>query len=190
MPWTVTKQPTTEPVTLAEAKLHLRVEADFADDDSLINSLVKAAREFCEGFQNRAFITQTIALSLDEFPGEVVLPMPPLQEINSIEYIDTGGVERTLDISVYDKDIVTEPGRVFLKYNQSWPSVRGDINGITIDYDAGYGDADDVPERVKAAMKLIIGHLYEHREAASEVKLEELPLAVRALLWLDRIVPV
>jgi uncharacterized phiE125 gp8 family phage protein len=182
MPWVITKQPAAEPVTLAEAKLQLKI--DDTADDTRIAGLIKTARIICEGFSNRAYITQTIALSLDEFPDRIILPMPPLQIINSIKYIDSGGVERTLDISVYDKDIVSEPGRVFLKYNQSWPAVRGDINGITIDYDAGYGDADDVPEHFKDAIKLQMEYLYEHCET------KELTDAAQGLLWPDRITPI
>ena len=186
MAWKVTTVPIIEPVTLAEAKLHLRVVDD--EEDNLIASLIKAAREWCEGFQNRAFITQTITLTLDKFPKVFTVPQPPLISVTSIKYIDTAGVQQILSDSVYDIDSQDEPGRIALAHNQSWPNLRGDINSVEVVYVAGYGTtADSVPERVKAAIKLLVGHLYEHREMVSEVTLKKVPFAVRSLLGLDRI---
>ena len=186
MAWKVTTAPSVEPVSSTEAKLHLRV--DHSTDDTLITSLIKAAREWCESYQNRAFITQSITLTLDEFPDVFVVPRPPLQSVTSIKYVDTDGVQQTLSDSVYDVDAQSEPGRIGLAHSQSWPSIRDDINSVEVIYIAGYGDvASAVPERVKAAIKLLIGHLYEHREMISEMTLKESPFAVKSLLSVDRV---
>ncbi|MBN1807189.1 MAG: phage head-tail connector protein [Sedimentisphaerales bacterium] len=186
MAWKVTTPPSVEPVTLNEAKLHLRV--DHTDEDALITSLIKVAREWCENFQNRAYITQTITLTLDEFPDVFTVPRPPLQSVTSIKYIDTDGVQQTLSSGIYDVDSQSEPGRIALAYGQSWPGIRGDINSVEVVYVAGYGDtADNVPERVKAAIKLLAGHLYEHREMVSEMTLKEVPFSVKSLLGVDRV---
>lgn len=185
MAWKVTTTPSVEPVTLAEAKLNSRV--DLTDEDDLITSLIKVAREWCERFQNRAYITQSITLTLDEFPDVFELPMPPLQSVTSIKYIDTDGIQQTLDSSVYDVDAQSEPGRIALAYAQSWPGIRGDINSVEVIYVAGYGDtADDVPERVKSAIKLLVEHLYVNRGIATERTLKEVPFSIRSLLSLDR----
>lgn len=185
MSWKVTTSPDIEPVTLAEAKLHLGVT--MTEHDDLITSLITVAREWCEGYQNRAYITQTITWKLDSFPDTFCVPRPRLQSVTSIKYIDTDGNEQTLDSSYYDVDTYSEPGRIALAYGQSWPGIRGDINGVEVVYVAGYGDeAANVPERVKAAMKLLIGHLYEHREVIAELTLKEVPFAVTSLLSLDR----
>ena len=189
MDWLVTTEPATEPVTLAEAKLHLRV--DGSDDDDLITELIKSARRFCEKFQNRAFITQTITAKMDEFSDPIVLPMPRLISVTSVKYYDEDGVQQTLASSYYDVDTTSEPGKITLAYNQSWPTIRGIHHSVEVIYTAGYGAAaSNVPEEVKSAMKLLLGHLYEHRETVSEIKLSEVPMGVKSLLSLDRIVPV
>ncbi len=189
MDWKVTTAPAIEPVTLAEAKLHLRVDAD--DDDALITSLIVAARIWCEGFQNRAFITQTITGYLDRFANSISLPQPPLISVESIKYFDTGGDQQTLSDSIYDVDTTSEPGLITLAFNQSWPAIRSVHHSVEIIFKAGYGDAgSDVPDTVKSAMKLLIGHLYEHRETVCDGKLEEVPMTTKFLLTLDRVVPV
>ena len=103
MEWLVSIAPTIEPVTLAEAKLHLKVE-NTADDD-LITSLIKTARQWCEGYQNRSYITRTITLKTDKFPKVFRLPRPQLLTVTSIKYIDLAGVEQTLDSGVYAIDL-------------------------------------------------------------------------------------
>jgi uncharacterized phiE125 gp8 family phage protein len=185
MGWKTTTPPAAEPITLAEAKLHLRVDHD--DEDTFITSLITAAREYCEGFQNRAFITQTITLTLDEFPCEFVVPQPPLKSVTSIKYIDVNGVQQTLAASVYKVDTQSEPGRIVPAYNQSWPGIRGDINSVEVIYEAGYGAAAAVPERIKAAIKLLVGHYYVNRQETTAIKTENIPMGIESLLNLDRI---
>jgi uncharacterized phiE125 gp8 family phage protein len=184
MAWKVTAPPAEEPITLTEAKLHLRV--DHSDDDTLITSQIKTAREYCEDFQNRAFITQTIKLTLDEFPDVIYVPRPPLISATSIKYIDVNGQQQTLNSSVYKVDTESEPARIVPAFNQCWPGLRGDINSVEVIYQAGYGGAAAVSGKVKDAMKLFLTHLYEHREAAAEKTLIEIPMGVRSLLSLDR----
>jgi len=180
--WKITTSPAVEPVSLTDIKLHLRVTST-ADND-LITSLIQAARQWCEDYENRAYITQTITAKMDRFCNEIEIPKPRLQSVTSIKYIDVDGTEQTLDSSYYDVDIYSEPGRITLAYNQSWPGIRGDINGIEIIYVAGYGDAaTDVPAKTVAAIKLLVAHLYENREASLVgVAASELPMGVESLL--------
>jgi uncharacterized phiE125 gp8 family phage protein len=183
--------PAAEPLTLAEAKAHLRV--DSASEDDLITGLIKAAREWCEEYQNRAYITQTWDLCLDAFPeSPSYLPKPPLQSIASFKYYDKEGTEHVFDAADYVVDTAGFKGRISLAYGKSWPSVTlQPMNGVVIQFVAGYGDAvTDVPERIRSAIKLLIGHLYENREATSIKALSEVPFAIYALLGLDRIWPV
>ncbi|MFA5379719.1 MAG: head-tail connector protein [Dehalococcoidia bacterium] len=173
-------------------------EQPYSAEDDLLTTLIAVAREWCEGYQNRAYITQTWELWLDEWPGEdfVKIPLPPLQAVNSITYYDTDNVAATIDGDDYFVDDKSEPGKVVLAYGKSWPSTTlRPANGICIESDAGYGDAaSDVPKRVKQAMLLLIAHLYEHPEAvhvgSSGTSIVEVPFAVKALLGLDRIWPV
>lgn len=163
---TLVTPPTVEPISVAEAKSHLRVE--ISTDDTLIGNLIAAARQHAETALRRALITQTWDLFLDAFPsrnGAISVPLPPLQTIDSIKYVDTFGVTRTLTGAKYKVDAATEPARVVPTYDEDWPETREEINAVTVRFTAGYGDAgDDVPEKLRQAMLLMIGHWYENRE--------------------------
>ena len=185
--------PAAEPVSLAEAKAHLRV--DTSDDDALITSLIVAARQWCEGYQNRAYVTQTWDLVLDDWPADpcpdrVRVPLPPLQSVASLKYTDADGVQATMPATDYLVDVASQPGRLVLAYGKVWPTVTlRPAAAIEVRFTAGYGLAVAVPETVKQAIKLLVGHLYEHREATSVDELSEVSFAVKALLGLERIWP-
>jgi len=187
MDWKVTTQPAIEPVTLAEAKLQCKVDTDLVEDDDLITSKMKAARQWCEFFQNRAYIEQSITAKFDAFLGDtIILPMPPLISVTSVKYLDGNGTQQTLDPSYYDVDTTSEPGRITLGYNDTWPTTRDQHHAIEIIFKAGYGaTAASVPELTKSAILLLTEHLYENRSATSEEALKEIPLGVKNLL-LDR----
>jgi uncharacterized phiE125 gp8 family phage protein len=173
------------PVTLDEAKDHLRVVG--TDEDQYINSLLLAATEWAEKFQNRTFVSRTRILELDEFKTIICPPYPPLVSVTTIEYVDANGSDQTLSSAYYRVNTGTEPGRITEAYGYSWPTIRAVTGAVTITYIAGYGKAPAVPDDVKAAIKLIVGHLYEHRETVSEVTLTNVPMAAKSLLWSNRI---
>lgn len=159
--------PTAEPVTLAEAKLHLRVDID--DDDDLIEALVAAAREYVERLcrPQLALISQTWKLVLDATPGDTITLRPyPLQSVSSIKTTSDAGVEATYSASGYQVDTVSEPGRLRLKSGYSWPSTTLQaLNGFEVTFVAGFGDdPSDVPQQIRQAVLLLIGHWYENRE--------------------------
>lgn len=187
---TLVTRPAVEPISLTEAKLHLRV--DISNDDSLIQALILAAREMTEDILRRALITQTWDCILDEFPDgdEIVLPLPPLQSVASITYKDQDGDESTFSADDYIVNTDAEPGKVVLAYGASWPSTSLYPTGaVTVQFVAGYGDAStDVPQKYRQAMLLLIAHWYENREAIATTGAvpKEIPLAVESLLWLDR----
>jgi len=184
--WIISTAPSTEPITLAEAKLHLRVTSTV--DDDLINSLIQTAREYCELIAGRAYITQSITLKMDYFVESLELPRPPLISVTSVKYVDTAGDTQTLSSTYYTVDTVSEPGRLLLAYNKSWPTIRSVQQAVEVIFAAGYGDASSVPERVKSAMKLLIGHWYENREQVVVGTInKELDMAVKSLLAVDRI---
>lgn len=179
---TLITAPSVEPLTTAEAKLHLRV--DESADDGLIDGLILAAREQAEAFTKRALITQTWELIFDNFSNCIELPKADLQSVTSIKYIDTDGVEQTLATSVYTVDTDSEPGRVYLAYNQTWPTVRAIPHAVTIQFVAGYGAASTaIPGSILSAMKLMIGHWYENREDSIVGTIAApIPFGSRALL--------
>lgn len=175
--------PSVEPVTLDEAKAHMRI--DHADDDVYIASLIVAARQFAEGFLQRSLLPQTWRLTLDAFPHDdtITLPRPPLRDVLEVRYYDENGVLQTLDPSLYHVDLVSEPGRVVLAHGQQWPQTAVRPNAVEVEYEAGYSDAVSVPGAIKQAILLLVAHWYEHREAiATDAQPTELPLAVDSLL--------
>lgn len=190
MALTLVTAPAVEPVSLAEAKLHLRV--DISDDDNLITAVIQAAREAVEGISRRALIAQTWNLILDEFPDtdEIVIPLPPLQSVSSLIYKDQDGNESTFSSDDYIVNTDSEPGKVVLGYGKSWPSTTlYPTAAIIVQFKAGFGDAStDVPEKYRQAMLLLTGHWYENREAIATTGAvpKEVPFGVEALLWLDR----
>ncbi len=177
-----------EPVTRTEAKAHLRV--DFSDDDDLIDNLITAAREYCEAFTNRRFITETKTYKLDVFPaGDLIeLPCAPVQSpITSIAYVDVNGTTQTFSSASYSLRNDRAKGEVVLGYGYSWPTTRDQPAAVTITYVAGYGDlTTDVPEAIRAAIKLLVADMYEHREAQVETRMQENP-TVQRLLWPYRV---
>jgi uncharacterized phiE125 gp8 family phage protein len=159
-------------------------------EDTELDIIIETARQYCEDFQNRAYINQTWELWMDEWPEEdyIEIPKPPLSSITSITYYDVDDAEYTLSTDDYFVDTKNEPGFVCLNDGYSWPTTTlRPANGICVTFVAGYGAAgSNVPKKMKMAMLLLIGHLYEHREAVSDKNLVKVPFAVEALLWQDR----
>jgi uncharacterized phiE125 gp8 family phage protein len=197
----VTAQPTdvspwlVEPITLADARLHLKLDASGSPashpDDELVRALMQAAREWCEDYTRRAFVQRTVRLNLDRFPeyiGDIELWSPPVASVTGITYLDEDGASQTLATSVYTVDLDVLPPRITLKLGQAWPATADLPQAVKVTYLAGYAPttspADyraNVPASVKAAMKLIIGDLYQNREAQAAMQLYE-NRAAKALL--------
>lgn len=178
-----TVAPTEQPVTLTDVKRQVRV--DIHDDNDYLQDLVKRAVGWCENYTRRAFITQTWELKCDEWWDEryasasrfaswrtrteraIFIPRPPLIAVSSITYLDLDGNTDTVASSVYRVDSSSEPGRITLDYNQTWPSdLRMVSNPITITHTAGYGARAAVPDEIKQAILMLVGHWYENREAS------------------------
>jgi len=265
--FTVTILPTAEPVSLDEMKLHLRV--DHSNDDALITSLIRVAREYAEDVTGKAYIVRTCRQTYDYGWPEIFILRPPLALVSSITY-DLAGTTTTLASTEYTVDTKSEPARVYPAYGKYWPVVRSIRNTIAINYITGYGaqfnansgtdyitaygrtytdgdrvrvwnsggssgalpiglsayadyyvinqsgstfqvsttsggsaldientgtgahfighpDFGEVPEKIIAALKLLVGHWYEHREEIIGTTLKPVPLAAAALLQQNRI---
>lgn len=157
---TVLIPPAEEPVSVATAKAHLRV--DTTADDALIGVYLSAARERGEGLARRAFVTQSLRLVLDEFPASLILtlPRPPLQSVEEITYLDSDGIEHACtDFTV---DASSEPGRIIF---HSLPSDKLLESGaVAIEFTAGYGDAAEMPAVFTLAILQTVANWYEFRE--------------------------
>lgn len=184
--------PAAEPLTLEEARLHLRLDATGSPathpEDALVTALISAARHMAEhACYGRKFITQTWDYVLDTFPaGAILLPIGPVQSISFVKYVDANGDEQTLSSALYQSDLIGAPARVLPVLGETWPVTRQDtLNTVTVRVVVGYpgdgGSPEDlranVPWDIKAALLLILGHLYENRrEVVQGTTVTPLPL--------------
>ncbi len=172
---TVISQPASEPITVDDAKIFLRVVDDA--EDGLITSLIKNAREWAERYTRRAFVTQTYRLSLDEFPdgpapmGNLIyLPGGPVASIDSIKYTDANGVEQTLPPSDYVLGSADAQAFAFVRpaFSKAWPGTRDEPLAVRIEYVVGYGAAAAVPELVKQAIRLHVSWHFRNRDTVAD----------------------
>lgn len=160
-------QPTVEPVTLEQAKLHLRV--DINDEDQLITELIKVARASAEDHLGRTMVSTSWRLTVDKFSPALELPNPPCISVSSVKYIDSTGTEQTLNPVEYLVDAVSEPAHIVPAVGRIWPETQDRINAVTVEYTAGYGStAAAVPTPIKQWMLLAIGDMYANRERSSD----------------------
>lgn len=187
-------------ISLEEAKQHLRV--DVSDDDSLITSLIRAATRSAENHTSVAFVSRQFQMTIDRFPGikrdrvfpqEIILPRAPLVSVDEVAYQSTdlsgspeAPVEKTVEV-VSDKS--RTPPRLVPLYGKTWPDTAEVPEAVKITFTAGMGAADDVPEDIKAAVKIILGSLYEHREEqVLGTTAVRLPFASREILATYRLI--
>lgn len=156
--------PAEEPITLADAKLHLRI--DGAAEDAYVTSLLKAARQTVEIETSRVLVSQTLVQTFDGYtPGKpLTLLRAPVASIVSVQHVGGDGATVTLDAERY-LAALGEPALLHPAYGVSWPIARGQPGAVSVTYVAGYGNAAAVPELAKAAIRLLLGHWYENREA-------------------------
>ncbi len=184
MPMQLITPPAAEPVSLAEAKLHLRV--DFDEDDALIQALISAARQAAEMLTQRQLVTARWRMVLDSFPGPslmgvpagqtftlpghaILIPKSPLQSVVEICYLDMAGAWQVMPAANYTVDNACEPARITPVFGQIWPVALPQIGAVSVTFDAGYGSAADVPEGLKSWIKLRLGSLYAHREEVASM---------------------
>lgn len=161
-------EPTQEPFSLVDVKLHCRIPADVLDEDAMTREYMRAARVLFEEYTQTTAFTSTWVWVQDDFCGDdIVLPMgAPLQSVTSVKYYDTTGTQQTLATSYYRVDTVSRPGRVVLKPDQSWPDVQSDRGqAVEVTYVAGHSTAAAIPPTAKVGMYLLINHLVENRGA-------------------------
>ena len=185
----IVNAPDEAPISVTEGKLHLRIDADLTEDNNLIGAMIKAATNNAQDFTHRQFMSAEYDLFLDAFPAVICPPRPPLVSVTSIKYFDTDGNEQTIDAADYQVDAKSTIGRIIPTEGKSWPAVGYGMNRVTVRFVAGYGVRDNVPDEIKAAIRLTLGHLYEHREnVLVGVAATELPLGAKSLLTPIRII--
>jgi uncharacterized phiE125 gp8 family phage protein len=178
--------PTEDPITREEVKHHSRIEG--TQDDLFVEGLIKAAVDKFQKNTCRQLVTGTYDLFLDEFTDPIEIPYSPLIDITDIHYFDSDGVDTLLPATVYEASTYSEPGIVRRKYGQYWPGVRCHPESIRIRFRAGYGTAANVPEAIKAALKILVGHWFENREPGTTGTIySEIPETLQALIDLYKV---
>lgn len=155
----------TEPVTLADAKAHLRL--DGTAEDMLVASLIVTSRLHIEQALGLALITQGWSWLIDAWPDSNVLrlPMRPIQSITAVRVYAEDGSADALASQSYLLDGAGAPARLVLRRGHIWPLPGRGASGIEIAFVAGFGaTAETVPAPIRQAILLLVAHWYEHRE--------------------------
>lgn len=160
-PPTVTVAATSEPVTIADVKRHVRA-ADFGDDDDYLASLIAVARNHAEKYCGAYLAGQTVEVKAGDWCDFAHLPVYPVQSVISIAYVDTSSNAQTLATGVYD----LRDDSIVLKYGQTWPTIQPQ-SLITMTVVVGVAD---VQPAVKHAILVRVADLYESRESQDDSK--------------------
>jgi len=168
-----TAGPAAEPVSLAEARDQCEIAAAVTAHDTKLTRYIAEARERFEDETQHACISQTFTLSMEAFPAngyldegsQIRLPKFPVQLITSITYYDTDNASQTLATTVYGLD--ANRSVVYLKYNQEWPGVTEQYNGVVITFVVGYGASSTyVPASIRQILCMDICHRWHYRDFA------------------------
>ena len=172
----------TYPVSLTEAKSHLKV--DTTADDTYITSIIKAATQLSEEYTNRFFIDTEIEQYASSFVELKTLFKSKVSAITNVKYYDNNNTLQVLSATVYNTQLNYEPSQIQLAENQSFPSITKRNDAVRAKYTVGYGSsASDVPEIIKQAILLTIGNFYQNRNSVVIGRIAtELPMNVKWLL--------
>ena len=180
--------PATTPVTLTEVKDQLRVE--HTDDDTLINRLISVAVAYTEvqGALGHAMITQKWGQWVNSTPPQTVkLLLGPLIAVTAVKYYDTDGVLQTDTLSNYEIFGTEFSSTIGPKEGFAWPVTQDRPDAIRIEYTIGYGSATtDIPETLRHALMMLIGHWYDNRETTMMDELSNVPYGFDALMDMHR----
>ena len=180
MPSILVTPPAIEPVTLAEAKAHLRV--GHGDEDALISMLIVSARRHVEAQTGLCLIAQGWTHFRDDWPddGVLALPLAPLLAVDEIGVFGEDDIKAVIDPAHYYADTASRPPRLMLRGSRVWARPGRIGNGIAIELTAGFGTAaSDVPEGLREAILQLTAHWFEHRGNANP---PPAPLTVKTLL--------
>ena len=160
----VATAPTLIPVTLSEAKTHLRLDSDFSDDDTYITTLIKAGTGQVENFIRRKLMDQSLEIYYDEFPQVIDLQFGKGGSVTSIQYYDEDNTLQTLATSQYDVDVRSKIGRIYESKDGGFPNTYARPNSVIVNYRLGESDAANIEAEIKQAILIIVGRYYENRQ--------------------------
>jgi len=180
--------PGSDPVTLADAKIHCR--EDSTDNDSMITGLIKAATEYLDGPKgvlNWCIIKQSWYAYFDAFPTGSVLRVDswPMISVDAFEYLDNNNVWQPVPGASYAVDVAPGNAWLVLATGASWPTPQVTINSVRVTFTAGYdsGGSAPAPTSLFLAIKMLVAHWYENRGVVlDDRRMENLPMVVDALV--------
>jgi len=188
-----TTPPTLEPITVAEAMAHCRMDTN--SEEAWMTSAIETARQWIEDRCNVTLLTTGWTLTLDDFPNRcgaasaldidrIILPRCPVQSVTAITYVDTDGTTQTIDSADYTLDAASDiDASVGPAFGETWPTVRDQRNAVVVTYVAGWTLPALVPQAFRHAMRLLVGHWNENREATLTGTIsKEIEFAVEALV--------
>lgn len=173
-------------VQLADMLAHLNLTAGL--DDALVQDKINAAEAWIMQFTGSVFLTQTLVADFDGFGRHLELPVKPVQSITSITYLDPTLTQQTLATNAYVATPLNsgfDPTYVYPATGTRWPCAARVKGAVTVTLQAGYGsDPTTVPVPFYEAIKLLVAHWYENREAAlvGAGTFGELPLGLPEIL--------
>lgn len=161
--------PSSEAITTAQARSHCDIPTADTSHDTLLDTLIVAARQKWERDVDQVVMSSTAIEKLDYFPadGAIGLMAKPVQSVTSITYVDTNGATQTWSSSEYALDLYRVRPSIVLGYDEDWPEIRGHEGDITVTYLVGHANAAAVPQLWKQAMLLLVGHWFENRSAVT-----------------------
>jgi uncharacterized phiE125 gp8 family phage protein len=152
------------PVEFSDVINHIKLVD--SNDNALVSGMLNTAIEFVELKTNRELTAKQFEMYLDEFPEtEIFIQKCPVTGVSKVEYISTGDTSYTTwDASKWQFDAISEPARIKPASDESFPSLNEDVyNAVKVTFECGYPDAASVPVKLKAAIYMIVEHLYTHR---------------------------
>lgn len=183
-------QPASELITIDECRAHLNIEPyetnedgdSVHPDDDMIMLMQGAAREHCENFLGLTLAPRTYELALDSFPAGAITISAPLLEVQSITYQELDSDEQPVDVEADPSTYIVDPFGSRIVPVTTWPSVTAATNAVRIIYLSGTSESEPLPFAIRAAILLVLGHLYENREDTGDKALATIPLAAETLM--------
>jgi len=187
-----TVEPTELPVEVAYVREYVLRAANDNYEDAHIERLIKAATRACEEATHEAIMPQTRQIILSGFPwGAIVLPGPPLINVESLAYVDEDGDSQTLAGSPAEYEVIpsgpVEKAKLTPLYDESWPSTRCQADAVTVTFECGYEDVTAIPEPYITGILLMVGELYKQRSLSVQNTIQNIPAVLQlGQFWLPR----
>ena len=171
-----TAGPAAEPVSVDEAKEFLSIDPDETEFNTLIGSLIVAARQQVEAMTGTRLVEQTVRLEASEIGDLGRLPIGPVSAVTAIVYDDTAGAEQTFAAADYELFGAGLERGIRTKVGKGWPNdVRNAVGAIQVTAAVGY---ETLPKPLWTAILLMVGDLFANRETVMTGSVAKIPMSM------------